>query len=722
MNDHASPIQSGPSLSRRGFLSAVLGTAGTFTLAVQIPQSAQAAARTTFQPDAFIRISSSGSVTLINASVEMGQGTFTSIPMIVAEELGVGVDQLVVEQAPADEALYKHPIWTKQITGGSGSIRGLYEPMRRAGATARAMLVTAAANRWKVDPSQCRVERGVVYHDASKRKATFAQLAAAAAKLPLPTDVALKPVGDFRIIGQPVRRTDTLAKSNGSAVFGIDVSPARMKIAAIAVCPILGGTLAGVDEKSALATKGVRRIIRLENAVAVIADHYGAARKALDLIEVKWNGGANAALQTAAMVADIKAAAETSGIVAKVEGDPDSAFRNAATVFTADYELPMLAHAAMEPLNCTVHVRKDGCDIWVGTQAPVSAQAAASALTGLPADRVKVHNQLLGGGYGRKLDVDYIELAIRVAQQSPWPVKVIWSREEDTQHDAYRAHNYSRITVGLDEKGKPTAFSHRIVGPAILARFLPIFFVKDVDYDIIDGGLGAYRFPTARIEYVRHEAPAGILTGNWRGVGPTRNLVGVETVIDELANKAGSDPIEYRRELLAHSPRATAVMDLVAGKVNWPRKRESGSGAGIAVIEGFGSYAALYAEVSVKPDGSVKMERMVCAVDCGTVINPNTVEAQIQGGILFGLTAALYGKITISQGRVEQGNFDTYRPLRIDEAPPITVHIVPSAEKPGGVGEVGTAIAAPALLNAIAAATGKRLRTLPVDTGLLKTI
>lgn len=708
-------------ISRRTFLTASLTAAGAFALAINLPREAGAAEQVAdFTPDAFIRISGTGEITVINAAAEMGQGTLTSIPMIVAEELGVDLPQLTVEQAPANEKLYTHPIWKAQITGGSGSVRGLFEPMRQAGATARTMLINAAAARWKVDPATCRVERGTVLCDSKKLSATYGELAAEAAKLPVPENVVLKQPKDFTILGKAARRVDTVSKTNGTAAFGIDAHLPDMKVAAIANCPVFGGTLASVDDAAALRIAGVRQVVKLTRAVAIVADHYAAARKALDTIDVQWNEGPNATLNTGRLVADITAAAETSGVVTKTEGDLNAAMKSATSIFTADYQLPMLAHAPMEPLNCTIDVRDDGCDVWVGTQAPVKAQEIVASVTGLPPEKITVHNHVIGGGFGRKLDVDYIGLAAEVARQVRGPVKVIWSREEDTQHDAYRGHNFSRITVGLDEKGMPIAFSHRIVGPAVLARFLPIYFVDGVDFDIIDGALGAYVFPTAKVEFIRHEAPEAILTGNWRGVGPTRNMVGVETVIDELAAKAGIDPVVYRQSLLAKNPRAKAALDLVAEKVNWPQPRQDGKFAGFVVQEAFGSYAALYTEVTVDPEGRVKIDRLVCAVDCGIVVNPNTVEAQIQGGILYGLTAALYGKITIADGRVEQGNFDTYLPLRIEEAPPIEVHIVESTQPPGGIGEVGTSLVAPAVLNAIAAATGKRLRSLPIDPEQLK--
>ncbi|MGO8021174.1 molybdopterin cofactor-binding domain-containing protein [Rhizobium leguminosarum] len=708
-------------LSRRSFLTAALTTAGAFSLGIGLaPELWATDVAKDFTPDAFIRILPTGEVIFVNAAVEMGQGTFTSIPMLIAEEMGIDVHKLIVEQAPADEKKYVHPIWKAQITGGSGSVRGLFEPMRKAAATARTMLVSAAATRWGVAPSECEVKDGMVLCPARKLSASYGELAGDAARLPIPADVTLKASSAFSVIGTAVKRTDTVSKTNGTAVFGIDVSLPGMKVAAIANCPVPGGKFKSIDEKAALAVPGVRQVVRLANAVAVVADHYGAARKALDSVDIQWDNGPNADLTTEKLVADIRATAGKSGVIAKSVGDVDASIKMAQSVFEAEYLLPMLAHAAMEPLNCTIEVREDGCDVWVGTQAPAKAQEAVASVLGVPADRVTVHNHLVGGGFGRKLDVDYIAATAAVAREVKAPVKVIWSREEDMQHDAYRAHNVSRIKVALDAKGMPIAFSHRVVGPAILARFLPIYFIDGVDLDIVDGALGAYKFPAAQVEFVRHEAPDGLLTGNWRGVGPTRNMVGVETVIDELAAKAGVDPVEYRRELLKENPRAMAALERVAEAAKWGEPRASGRYGGIVVQEAFGSYAALYAEISLGADKTPKVERIICAVDCGIVINPDTVVAQIQGGVLFGLTAALYGKITLSDGRIEQGNFDTYLPLRIEEAPPVEVHLIKSEQPPGGIGEVGTSLIAPAVLNAIAAGTGKRLRTLPIDVEQLK--
>jgi isoquinoline 1-oxidoreductase beta subunit len=708
-------------LSRRSFLTAALTATGAFALGIGFgPDMWAADGVSGFTPDAFIRILPTGQVIFVNAAVEMGQGTFTSIPMLIAEELEIDVRNLVIEQAPADEKKYVHPIWKAQITGGSGSVRGLYEPMRKAAATARTMLIEAAAKRWGVAPLDCEAKDGQVLCSARKLSASYGELAGDAAQLPIPSDVQLKASSTFSLIGTAAKRTDTVSKTNGTAVFGIDVSVPGMKVAAIANSPVPGGTLKSFDEKAALDIPGVRQVVRLPNAVAVVADHYGAARKALDSVDIQWNDGPNAGLTTDKLVTDILAAADNSGVIAKSVGDIDASMRNAHSVFEAEYRLPMLAHAAMEPLNCTIEVRGDGCDVWVGTQAPAKAQEAVAAVLGVSPENVKVHNHLVGGGFGRKLDVDYIAATAAVAREVKAPVKVIWSREEDMQHDAYRAHNVSRIKVAIDKHGMPIGFSHRVVGPAILARFLPIYFIDGVDLDIVDGALGAYSFPSSQVEFVRHEAPDGLLTGNWRGVGPTRNMVGVETVIDELATKAGVDPVAYRIELLKENPRATAALKRVAEAAGWNEPRENGRYGGIVVQEAFGSYAALYAEISLGSDKTPKVERIICAVDCGVVINPDTVVAQMQGGVLFGLTAALYGKITFSDGRVEQGNFDTYLPLRIEEAPPVEVHIIKSDQPPGGIGEVGTALIAPAILNAIAEGTGKRLRELPIDVEQLR--
>jgi CO/xanthine dehydrogenase Mo-binding subunit len=541
-----------------------------------------------------------------------------------------------------------------------------------------------------------------------------------AARLPVPLDILLKDPASYKLIGHSVKRVDTPEKVTGAAKFGIDALPAGVKFAAVAACPVFGGKLGTVDERPALRVRGVRQVVTLDDAVGVVAEHTWAARKGLAALDISWNEGNNATLNTARLVADCDAALEREGVLAAETGDPEAAEARAASRYEAVFRMPMLAHLAMEPINCTAHVREDGCEIWVGCQRLALARRLAAEALGMPLERVTIHNHLLGGGFGRRLEADYVAQAVRIARQLEGPVKVTWSREEDVQHDYYRFHNHSRVRVGIDAQQRPVSFSHRIVGPSVMARWLPIFFQNGVDLDMIGGATGPYRWPAQRIEYVRQEAPPGLATGNWRGVGPTRNVFVVESVIDDLAHAAGRDPLEYRRSLLADSPRALAVLERAADLAGWGRPLPRGRGRGISLLNDFGSYVAEVAEVSVEPSGSLRVERVVCVVDCGVAVNPDVVHAQMEGGIVFGLSAALYGKITVASGRVEQSNFDDCPVLRMNETPSIEVHIVDSAEEPGGVGEPGTAALFPAVTNAIYAATGVRLYELPIDRARLR--
>jgi isoquinoline 1-oxidoreductase beta subunit len=709
-------------LSRRAFIKVSAAAGGGLLLSVGLPgfKGDAEAATNVFAPDAFIRIDADGKVTMVMPQVEMGQGTYTSIPMLIAEELEVELATVQLEHAPPNDKLYGNPLIGFQATGGSTSVRGFWEPLRQAGATARSMLIAAAAKEWGVAASECRAEKGAVIHAASGRKLGYGELAGKAAGLPVPEKVALKDPKDFTLIGTPAKRLDTPAKVNGTAMFGIDTRLPGMKIAAVAISPVFGGKLATTDDSKALAVKGVRQIVKLDDAVAVVADHMGAAKKGMEALAVTWDEGANAKLSTGDILHQLESAAAKSGVIGTKEGDVEKAIAGAAKKVEANYHMPFLAHAAMEPMNCTVHVTKDSCEVWVGTQVMTRAQATAAEVTGLPLEKVQVHNHLLGGGFGRRLDIDGVTLAVRIAKQVDGPVKVVWTREEDIQHDVYRPFYYGRLTAGLDAAGAPVAWHHRVVGSSILARWYPAAFKDGLDFDAVDGAAGPYGFPNVLVDYVRQEPPKGIVTGWWRGVGITHNAFIVEGFIDELAAAAGKDPVEYRGALLAKAPRAKAVLDLVAAKSGWGEKLPAGQGRGVSLLFGFGSYIAEVAEVAVDKDGQVQVKRVTCAVDCGEVVNPDTIKAQMEGGIIFGLSAALYGEITLKDGRVEQTNFDSYQVVRINEAPQVDVHIVDSREAPGGIGEPGTAAIAPAVVNAIFAATGKRLRKLPIDSGALK--
>jgi isoquinoline 1-oxidoreductase beta subunit len=716
-NDLTEALQNG--VSRRVFLKAGAAAGGGLLLTFALDNGNADAAVRTFAPNAFIRIDRDGAVTLVMPQVEMGQGTYTSMPMLIAEELEVELSKVRLEHAPADDKLYGNPITKFQVTGGSTSVRGFWEPLRRAGATARNLLIAAAAQTWGVDADACRAEKGEVIHAPTGRRVSYGNLVDVAATLPIPEKVALKDPKDFKLIGTPVKRLDAPEKVNGTAQYGIDVRVPGMKVATLAACPVFGGKLESVDDSKAKTIKGVQ-IVRLDDAVAVVADHMAAAKKGLAALDIKWNEGQNAGLKTADIIAQLDAASKNPGAVGRKEGDVEKAMAGAATKVEAIYQVPFLAHAAMEPMNCTVHVRSDGCDVWVGIQVAARAQRTAAEVTGLPLEKVQVHNHLLGGGFGRRLDIDGVTRAVQIAKQVSAPVKVIWTREEDIQHDLYRPYYYDRLAAGLDEQGMPVAWTHRVTGSSILARWLPAAFKDGFDRDAVEGAAKPpYTLPNIQVDYVRQEPPPGITTAFWRGVGPTHNIFMVESFIDELAAAANKDPVDYRRALLDNSPRAKAVLDLAAEKSGWGQKLPPGRGRGVSVQFAFGSYLSQVAEVAVAKDGGVRVQRVVCAVDCGMVVNPDTVKAQIEGGIIFGITAALYGQITLKNGRVEQSNFDNYRMLRMNEAPVVEVHVIKSTEAPGGIGTPG---ASPAVANAIFAATGKRLRKLPVDPGELRSV
>ncbi|KAB2938738.1 MAG: xanthine dehydrogenase family protein molybdopterin-binding subunit [Hyphomicrobium sp.] len=712
-------------LSRRRFLQAGAAFGGGLMIGwVEVANAEPGLGHTVvseFAPNAFIRIDRDGKVTVISPSIEMGQGTYTALPMLVAEELDVDMKDVGVDHAPANDKLYGNPAnFNAQITGGSTSVRGFFKPMREAGAAARQMLITAAAAKLAVDAAELTTEAGGVVHAKSGQRVGYGALVDDAAKLPVPANIALKEPSQFRIIGTPAKRLDVAGKVNGAAKYGIDAQVPGMKVAAVAASPVFGGTLATVDEAAALAVPGVRQVAKLDNAVSLIADHYWAAKQGLAAARPTFVEGVYAKISTANVVKALAKAAERDGAVGKSVGDATGALAKAATKVESVYENPFLAHATMEPINCTVHVTPGGCDIWVGTQIPVIAQTVVAKTLGLDLDQVRIHNHLLGGGFGRRLEFDFILQAALIAKQSKDPVKVIWSREEDIQHDMYRPYYYDRISAGLDETGKIVAWKHRIVGSSIVARFAPDAFKDGLDVDAVDGAVElAYDIPNFFVDYVREEPP-GIPTAFWRGVGPTRNAYVVESFIDELATAAKKDPVAFRLELAAKSRRARHVIERAAALSGWGTPLGPRKGRGIALLNAFGMYLAEVAEVSVADNGEVHVDRVVAAVDCGTVVNPNTVEAQLQSGIIFGITAVLWGEITLKDGRVEQSNFDNYRILRIDEVPKIEVEIVNSSEAPGGIGEPGTSALAPAVLNAVYAATGVRVRKLPINASLLR--
>ncbi|WP_323844495.1 xanthine dehydrogenase family protein molybdopterin-binding subunit [Microbulbifer magnicolonia] len=717
-------------LSRRKFLGVSLVAAGGLLLGFTVggrtwAQEAPATPPVPVpppKPNAFVKIAPGGRITLVIPYVEMGQGVYTSQVQLLAEELEVDPATVAFEAAPPDDALYANPLIGEQVTGGSTALRAQWISVRQAGAAAREMLIEAAARRWKVPAAGLKAENGRIIETASGRSIGYGEVAREASGLPVPKSPALKAPEKFRFVGKPTKRVDTPAKINGSAIFGIDVRPPGVRYALVAACPVFNGKLASVDDREAMKIKGVRQVVKIEDAVAVVADHTWAARKGLAALKIKWNEGANARLTTADLVAGADAAMDRDGLVFMHEGDVNKAESGAAGRFRADFRQPILAHAAMEPLSCTVHVKPDSCEVWLGSQVLARAHRAAAEAAGLPPNKVVMHNYYLGGGFGRRLEIDYVPQAVKIAKQVEGPVKVTWSREEDMQHDYYRYLNHSRVTVGLDSAGRPVSWRHRVVGPNIMERFLPILNKDGIDLDVVECAHGPYDIPNVLIEFTRNEPPKGLGAGNWRGVGPTRNVYVVESVIEELAYRAGQDPVAYRLAMMARQPRPRAALELAAAKAGWGKSLPKRSGRGAAVFSGFGSHLGFVAEVNVEPSGHVRVDRVVCAVDTGFVVNPDVVRAQMEGGIIFGISAALYGKITVANGRIREGNFDTYPVLRMHEAPRIEVHIVPSSEEPGGAGEPGTCGAIAAVANAVSAATGKRLLSLPVDFAQLKEV
>jgi len=705
-------------LTRRGFLQAGLAVGGALVVGFQLPSAHGAqAGKSLFAPNAFIRIDTHGKVTLIMPQVEMGQGIYTAVAMILAEELDAAFEQVALEAAPPSDKLYGNPTFGIQVTGNSNSVRAFWLPLRKAAAGARAILVQAASQQWKVEPAGIRTEKGEAIHEASGRRVAYAALIDRAQGLTPPKDPPLKDIKDFKLIGNPLKRFDTPDKVNGKVVYGIDVMPPGVKFATLAFCPVFGGSVGHVDDAKAKTLPGVRQVIVLKDTVAVVGDHMWAAKQGLSALDITWNEGPNAAISSDDVWKQLRAASKTEGAVANSVGDIAKGLAQ-GDLLEAAYEMPFLAHATMEPLNCTVHVTPTTCEVWVGSQVFSRVQAIAAKVTGLPLDKVSAHNHLIGGGFGRRLEVDMVDTAVQIAKQVDGPVKVVWTREEDIQHDVYRPVYRDTLSATVSN-GRIVGWKHRITGSSVIARWLPPAFQKGIDIDAIDSAADIpYDIPNLRVESVRDEPPA-VPTGFWRGVGPNNNVFAIESFMDELAKKSNKDPVAFRRDLLGKSPRLKAALELVAAKSGWGNLLPPRTGRGIALQVAFGSFIATVAEAEVDTQGAVHVRRMVSAVDTGIVVNPDTVVAQLQGGLIFGLTAALYGNITIQKGRVQQSNFNDYRMLRINEIPQIEVHLIKSAEAPGGIGETGATAAPPALGNALFAATGIRLRRLPIDQDVL---
>jgi len=684
-----------------------------------------------FVPNAFIRVAPDDTVTVIVKHLEMGQGVNTGLPTLVAEELDVAWGKIRVEAAPADARLYNNLLFgPMQGTGGSTAMANSFEQLRRAGATARAMLIAAAADSWKVDAKTLTTRDGMVLHRASGRKASYGQLAEKAATMPQPADVQLKSAKDFKYIGKQFKRTDSKAKSNGSARFASDLRLPGQLSALIARPPLFGAKVKRIQAERAKAVPGVRAVVEVPRGVAVIATDFWSAKKGRDALQVEWDESGAERVSSAEQREHYLGLLKQPGMVARNEGDAAKALAQATKKLEATFEFPYLAHAPMEPLNCVVQLKDGGCEIWAGSQFQTADQATAARILGLQPEQVHIHTLFAGGSFGRRANPtsDYIAEAVSVAKATSHlnaPIHLMWTREDDLRGGYYRPMFAHAVSGGLDSEGNPVAWSQRLVGQSIIAgtAFEGVMVKDGIDATSVEGASNlAYRIPNLHVEL--HSPELGVPVLWWRSVGHTHTAFSTEVFIDELAVAAGKDPYEFRRALLAQHPRHIGVLELAAAKAGWnkPLTPKSGvrRGRGIAVHESFNSFVAEVAEVSVRPDGSFSVDRVVCAVDCGIAVNPDQIGAQMEGGIGFALSAALHSAITFRDGRVEQSNFHDYPLLRISEMPRIEVHIAPSQAAPTGVGEPGVPPLAPAVANALFAATGKRLRKLPFETAELK--
>ncbi len=669
------------------------------------------AAPTSAMPNAWIRVGSDNSVTILCARSEMGQGTFTSMPTLIAEELEVDLSKVKVEMAPAGE-LYINAMLGGQLTGGSTSVKDAYDRLRVAGAQARIVLVQAAADRWKVDPSQCRAQDAVVTGPAGQ-KATYGELAAAASKLTPPKEPKLKDPKSFRYVGKWVPRFDTPAKCDGSAEFGIDAKVPGMLTAALAQSPAFGGKVARFDAAKAKAMPGVRHVVQISSGVAVVADTYWQAKQALIAADVQWDDGPNAKLSSEAIAAEVRQAANRAGSPTfKKVGDADKAMKSAAKRLEAGYDIPYTAHVTMEPMNFIADVRADSCLLVGPTQFQQLAQGLTANLLKMKPEQVQVRTTFLGGGFGRRVEVDFVLQAVEISKAAGVPVKLIWSREDDMTHDVYRPISHIRLTAGLDKAGKPVAFKYSHAGPSVTKRMFPAFVKDGVDPFMLEAAPIPYDIPNQTGTVAIHDTP--VPTGFWRSVSHGLNAFANESFIDEMAAAARKDPVEYRRALLAKEPKYLRVLNLAAEKSGWGKPLPAGRKQGIAVMEGYGTYLAQVAEVSVSSGGEIKLHRMVVVADVGATVNPNIVQQQIESSVVYGMGAAMYDQITVKQGRVQQTNFHDYRVPRMNEVPQIEIHLIADGDKPGGIGEPVTALVAPSVANAVFAITGKRLRKLPL--------
>jgi isoquinoline 1-oxidoreductase beta subunit len=713
--------------SRRKFLQTTALMGGGLIIGFHLPafakklRNAAIPAAENFAPNAFVRIGKDNMITVIVNHSEMGQGAYTSLPMIIADELDADWSKVKFEAAPVDP-VYNHPGFGMQGTGGSTSTWVEWDRFRNAGATGRYLLVGAAAQTWNVDPSSLRTEKGFVIHDATGRKISYGELVDKAATITAPKEVKLKDVKDFKLIGKPTKRLDTPEKINGSGIFGLDVKIPGLLTAVIARPPVFGGKVKSFNADKAKAIPGVKEVVQIDRGIAVVANGFWPAKLGRDALEIVWDEGALSTLDSKTQTKQYADLAKQTGAVAKKEGDVTAAKDKAVKNFDVIYDLPYLAHAPMEPLNCVADVKADSCEIWVGTQFQTVDAMTAAGITGLKPNQIKLHTTLLGGGFGRRavLDAHFVSEAVQVSKALKSPVKVVWTREDDIRGGYYRPRAYHTISAGLDASGKPLFWKHNIVCQSfgVGTSLEGMLLQNGVDGTAVEGAREIpYEVPNRTVEW--NMAPNGVPTLWWRSVGSSHTAFVVEGFIDELAKAAGKDPFEYRRMLMEKSPRQKKVLEFVAAKAGWKNPLPAGRGKGIAVHESFGSVVGMVAEVSIVRN-NLRVHKMTVAVDCGQVVNPDTIKAQMEGCVVFGLTAALYGEISFENGRVKQRNFHDYKMVRMNEMPVVEVHIMDSKEKMGGVGEPGVPPVAPAVMNALFTLTGKRVRTLPLQPGDLK--
>jgi isoquinoline 1-oxidoreductase subunit beta len=700
--------------SRRNFLKSSAALSGGLMIGFQLPAGAQkAGAAKTVQPNAWVKIGTDNKVTIICHRAEMGQGTYTSMPMLVAEELEVDLNQVKIEMAPANP-VYINALLGGQLTGGSTSVRDAWDGLRKAGAQARMMLVSAAAQEWKIPETDCRAENGRVMGTGGKSM-TYGELAEKAAALPVPKEPALKDAKNFRYIGKSVKRLDTPAKVDGTAQYGIDVELPGMLIAALAQCPVLGGKPTAVDDAKAKAMPGVKAVVKIDDGVAVVADTFWRAKQARDALKITWDNGPGAKLSSASITQGLKEALAKPAASVKRTGDADKALAGATKKIEATYELPFLAHATMEPMNFTADVRADGCDLYGPTQFPQLAEGVAMQVTGLPKEKVNIHTTFLGGGFGRRIDVDFIVQALQISKAVGKPVKLVWTREDDMTHDFYRPVSLNTLSAGLDASGTPVAMKFRLTSPSVTARLFPPVVKDGIDPFMTEAAVTPYAIPNMSVESAIHDT--GVRVGYWRSVSHALNAFANESFMDEVALAAGKDPVAFRMSLLTgkEEARFANVLKLATEKAGYKAGGKLGNGRfhGVALMEGYGTYVAQVSEISVDK-GNIKVHRTTVAVDCGMMVNPDIVKAQIESSVAYGLSAVLLSKITFKDGRVEQSNFHDYPVLRMNEMPRVDVHIVASTEKPGGIGEPIVATCGPSVANAVFVATGKRVRKLPI--------